>query len=128
MDDTLDGAVETFNGYAGLSDILSVYEQAMENAYSLFGDNAFRKVYKGQTRRSPINKLLMLSVSVLLAKYAQQYRTKIDSGVMLTDALKILMQTDEKLFNALTWSTNSKWNIDYTFTTLKSELFDKNLL
>lgn len=128
MDDTLDGAVETFNEYAGLSDILPVYNQAMEDAYSLFGDNAFRKVYEGQTRRSQINKLLMLSVSVLLAKYAQQYRAKIDSGMMLTDALKRLMQTDEKLFNALTWSTNSKWNIDYTFTTLKSELFDKNLL
>lgn len=128
MDDTLDGAVETFNEYAGLSDILPVYDQAMEDAYSLFGDNAFRKVYEGQTRRSQINKLLMLSVSVLLAKYAQQYRAKIDRGMMLTDALKRLMQTDEKLFNALTWSTNSKWNIDYTFTTLKRELFDKNLL
>lgn len=128
MEDTLDGAVETFNEYVGLSKIQPVYEQAMKDANRLFGDQTFRKVYEGQTRRSQVNKLLMLSVSVLLAKYGQQYRTKIDSEVVLTDALKNLMKTDDSLFNALTWSTNSKWNIDYTFRTLKSELFDKNLL
>ena len=128
MDDTLDGAVETFNEYAGLTDILPVYEQAMKDSYSLFGDHCFRKVYEGQSRRSQVNKLLMLTVSVLLAKYGKQYRARIDSRVTLTDALKELMKTDENLFNALTWSTNSKWNIDYTFRTLKGELFDKNLL
>ena len=128
MDDTLDGAVETFNEYVGLSEILPVYERAMKDAYSLFGEHTFRKVYEGQSRRSQVNKLLMLSVSVLLAKYGQQYRNEIDSGVKLTESLKELMEKDEHLFNALTWSTNSKWNIDYTFRALKSELFDKNLL
>lgn len=128
MDDTLDGAVETFNEYDGLSDILPVYEQAMKDAFKLFGTHCFRKIYEGQKKRSQVNKLLMLSVSVLLAKYGQQYRAKIDKGVKLTEALKELMGEDDNLFNALTWSTNSKWNIDYVFRTLKNDLFDKNLL
>ena len=128
MEDTLDNAVEFFNNYAGLKGILPVYEQAMKDAYRLFGEHTFRKVYKGQTRRSQVNKLLMLSLSVLLAKHSYQYREKLDSGVKLTDSIRELIDTDENLFNALTWSTNSKWNVEYVFRTLKRELLDKNLL
>lgn len=128
MEDTLDNAVEFFNDYEKISEILPVYEKALRDSFSLFGEQTFRKVYKGQTRRSQVNKLLMLSVSVLMAKYGEHYRNKIDAGVKLTNALKDLMGKDENLFNALTWSTNSKWNIEYVFTTLKRELFDKNLL
>ncbi len=128
MEDTLDAAVEYFNEYDGLTDILPLYEQVMKDAFGLFGNLAFRKVRQGQERRSPVNKLLMLAVSVLLAKYGRQYRNKIDAGVNLTTALAALMEEDEHLFNALTWSTNSKWNIDYTFNTLKQNLFDNNLL
>lgn len=129
MEDTLDNAVEFFNDYDGLTEeFLPIYEQVMNDAYSLFGDQTFRKVSEGQARRSPVNKLLMLSVSVLLAKYGQKYRKKIDAGLNLTNALMNLLKFDENLFNALTWSTNSKWNIEYVFYTLKNELFDKYLL
>lgn len=128
MDDTLDGAVEIFNEYEGLSDILPVYERTMKDAYRLFGEHTFRKVHEGQVRRSPVNKLLMLAVSVLLAKNGDLYRKQIDKGVNLTQPLMLLMEEDENLFNALTWSTNSKWNIDYVFRMLKTDLFDKYLL
>ena len=128
MEDTLDNAVEFFNNFDGLDVVLPVYEQAMKDAYRLFGNQTFRKVHKGQARRSPVNKLLMMTVSVLLAVYVQEYRVKIDSGKNLIGELETLMEEDENLFNALTWSTNSKWNIDYVFRTLKRELFDKNLL
>lgn len=128
MEDTLDDAVEYFNEYDGLTDILPVYEQVMKDAYSLFGDFSFRKVYSGQGRRGPVNKLLMLSVSILLAMYGQQYRDKINDGINLKNELTSLMDRDKYLFDALTWSTNSKWNIEYTFNTLKQNLFDKNLL
>lgn len=128
MEDTLDNAVEFFNDYDRISEIPPVYEQALKDSFKLFGEQTFRKVYKGQTRRSQVNKLLMLSLSVLMAKYGYLYRNKIDSRVKLTEALRELMEEDENLFNALTWSTNSKWNIDYVFRTLKKELLDKNLL
>lgn len=128
MEDTLDNAVEILNNYSSLKDFLPVYEQVMKDAYRLFGKQAFRKVSKNQLKRSPVNKLLMLSVTTLLAKYGNQYRAKIDAGVDLTNALTDLIENDENLFNALTWSTNSKWNVEYVFGALKSELFDKYLL
>lgn len=128
MDDTLDSAVESFNDYEGLETFLPIYEQALKDAYSLFGRQAFRKVSENQWRRSPVNKLLMLSITTLLAKYGSLYREKIDSGINLVSALTELIATDESLFNALTWGTNSKWNVDYTFGILKNELFDRYLL
>jgi hypothetical protein len=128
MEDTLDNAVEILNNYSSLKEFLPIYEQAMKDAYRLFGKQAFRKVSENQGRRSPVNKLLMLSVTTLLAKYGNQYRSKIDVGVDLTNAMADLIEKDENLFNALTWSTNSKWNVDYVFGTLKNGLFDKYLL
>lgn len=128
MEDTLDSAVEQYNEDSRLNEIQPIYEQAMKDAYSLFRDNTFRKVFKGQSRRSPVNKLLMLSISVLLARFSEQYRKMIDSGINLTNQLANLIDTDKDLFNALTWSTNATWNIEYVFKTLKRELFDKYLL
>ena len=128
MEDTLDNAVELFNEFSDLQEILPVYEQVMKDAFTLFGNQAFRKVYADQVRRSPVNKLLMLAVCVILAKYSSQYRAKICEGVNLTSALMVLLEEDSVLFNALTWSTNSKWNVQYTFRKLKQELFDKYLL
>ncbi len=128
MEDTLDNAVETLNNYSGLKAFIPIYEQALKDAYFLFRKQAFRKVSGNQWRRSPVNKLLMLSVTTLLAKYEKQYRAKIDTGIDLTNALAELIENDENLFNALTWGTNSKWNVDYAFGILKNDLFDKYLL
>lgn len=128
MDETLDSSVETLNDYKDLDAFLPVYEQSLKDAYNLFGRNAFRKVSLHQTRRSPVNKLLMLSTTVLLSKYEKLYREGIDSGIDLTNELARMIDNDIDLFNALTWSTNSKWNIDYVFKKLKTDLFDKHLI
>ena len=129
MDDTLDSAVEYLNDNVDLHGFLPVYEQSLEDAYSLFENQAFRKVNTvEQSRRSPVNKLLMLSITVLLAKFGKQYREEIIKGKKLTSALAELIDNDQQLFKALTWSTNAKWNIEYVFDKLKNELFDKYLL
>lgn len=128
MDDTLDNAVVTFNEYSGLRDLLPVYEQALKDAYRLFGKQTFRKVSWGQSRRSPVNKLLMLSLTTLLAKYGDRYRAKIDSGINLVNALAEMTSKNEYLFNALTWGTNSKWNVETAFYLLKKDLLDRFLL
>ncbi len=128
MDDTLDNAVVTLNDSSVLNNIIPIYEQALKDSYKLFGKQSFRKVSVKESRRSPVNKLLMLSITTLLSKYGYRYRTKIDSGVNLVRSLAELIENDERLFNALTWGTNSKWNVEYTFEILKQNLLDKYLL
>lgn len=128
MEDTLDMAVEMLNEQEGLESLIPVYEQSLKDACSLFKEQTFRKVYTGQSRRSQVNKLLMLCITVLLARYGQHYRKGIDGGIDLRNELKALIDVDTDFFNALTWSTNSKWNIDYVFRVLKSDLFDNYLI
>ncbi len=130
MEDTLDSIVEELNMRSDLEKYVSIYTQSLEMAYQLFGDQAFRKVFpSGQrTRKSQVNKLLLLAETVLLAKNADNYKTDRIEGISLVQPMIDLIDSDRDFFNAITWSTNSKANIDFAMCVLKEKLFDKYLL
>lgn len=73
-----------------LDQLVTDFECAMQNAVKLFGDRAFRKWYRGQTRKSPFNKALFESWSCILADYQWEqlapHRDKIISAFQ--DALE----------------------------------------
>jgi hypothetical protein len=48
------------------------FKRAMEAASMIFGEHAFRKRYRGQERRSPVNKALFEAVSVNLARQSDE--------------------------------------------------------
>jgi hypothetical protein len=50
------------------------FKETLETALAIFGDNAFRKVYRRNEGRFPINKALFETVSVNLAMLSQQER------------------------------------------------------
>lgn len=123
MDETLDACVDELNREMNLDEYQVIYKKSLMMAYQLFGSNAFRKVsldYENKPR-SPINKLLMMCITVLLAKFHERY--KIGSTTTLTAKFAELLNKDEQLFNMLTWGTNGKANIEYVFKILKKELF-----
>lgn len=128
MSRALDSCVERLNGFSKqeLNKYVTLFSGSMELAYSLFGEYAFRKVYLdyNNTRKSSINKSLMLAISVLLAVYGNRYISRKN----LTDELADLLERDKYLVNAISWSTSSKKNIIYVFDCLKNELFDKYLI
>ena len=128
MDDTLDAYVETLNGSTELKKYIQIYKDSMEDSFTLFGEQTFRKILPFQSRRNPINKSLMLVISVLLAQFQEAYRNGINAGINLTEKLAEMINSDSDLLNALTWSTNSKANLEYVFMTLKKDLFDKTLI
>ena len=74
-----------------------------------------------------MNKLLMTATCVLLAKHRDLYKEGIEQNKDLTPELASLIDEDSSFFNALSWSTSSKSNIEYVFKTLKEKLFDKYL-
>lgn len=128
MDETLDACVDELNREKNLDEYQTIYKKSLMMAYQLFEHYAFRKVglnYIDESRY-PINKLLMMCVTVLLAKFHEQF--KIGSTTTLTAKFAELLNKDDQLFNMLTWGTNGKANINYVFRTLKNELFDENLL
>ena len=130
MDNTLDEYVEKINRRTDFQDYISSYLQSLSDASTLFGKYAFRKVYPNynSSRKNQVNKLLMMTICVLLAKHRNQYSKGIEPRNDLTPMLAKLIADDSKLFNAITWSTNSKANIEYVFRKIKNDLFDKYLL
>ena len=128
MSRALDSCVERLNGVSKqeLNKYIALFRDSMKFAYSLFGGYAFRKVYPDyrNTRKSSINKSLMLATTVLLAVYGDRYMPR----KKLTDDFADLLERDKELINAISWSTSSKRNITYVFDCLKNNLFDKFLL
>ena len=128
MSRALDSCVERLNEASKqeLNKYIALFRDSMKLAYSLFGGYAFRKVYPDyrNTRKSSINKSLMLATTVLLSVCGDRYVSR----KKLTDDFADLLERDKELINAISWSTSSKRNIIYVFDCLKNELFDKFLL
>jgi len=129
IDSTLDDVVERMNAVSDFSRYVDSFSRSMDDAFSLFGDYTFRKVnpYNSSIRRSKVNKLLMTAICVLLTKYRESYKIAIERGVNLNPYHSELIAKDVRYFNSITWSTNSRANIEYVLKTLKTELFDKYL-
>jgi len=70
FDDFLRQAMRKINilPAAGKDQLRRDFGRAMTAARDIFGQHAFRKIYHGQPRRSPINKALFEAVSVTLAQ------------------------------------------------------------
>lgn len=133
MDATLNDFVGELNNRKPeqLEKYVTLFNQAMSDAHSLFQQFAFRKVFspgdpRESSRRFQINKLLLVVISVLLAKYRTEYRRKIEERTWLTDAMADLISSDVYLFNAITWSTNSKANMQTVYGIIK-HFFDLKL-
>lgn len=130
MSRTLDSCVEQLNeaSIRKLDKYVALFKHSMRQAYSLFGEYAFRKVAPGydSVRKSSINKSLMVAISVLLATY-DEYSSPTASG-KLTGELAILLKEDRQLSDAISWSTSSRKSILYVFECLKNNLFDKFLV
>lgn len=128
MSRALDSCIERLNEVSKqeLNKYITLFRDSMKLAYSLFGEYAFRKVYPNyrNTRKSSINKSLMLATTVLLAVYSDGYVLRKN----LTDEFADLLERDKELNNAISWSTSSKKNIIYVFDCLKNNMFDKFLL
>lgn len=130
MDSTLDEYVEKINRQIDFQGYISSYLQSLSDAFTLFGKYAFRKVYPDyvHSRRNQVNKLLMMTICVLLAKHRDLYKEGIEDKKDLTPRLADLIATDSDFFNAITWSTNAKANILYVFEKIKKDLLDKYLI
>lgn len=129
MSKALDGCVEKFNVFSksNLKKYIDMYDDCMGLSFYLFKENAFRKI-KEDGKKRPINKLLMLVVSVLVAKHYDKYqnifRKQKDVTVVLTNKMKELLQHDEYLNNSLSLHTSSKSSVEYVFKCVKKQLFD----
>lgn len=131
IDTELDELVERIGktSYDDLHPYLVMFENAMENAKYLFGRQAFRKIYEITTvnsGRSPINKALFVSWSVLLSQYDPELIRRNNTELGLIAPLGHEITRDPQLYNYLSYGTNSKANILYAFNSM-SEISENNI-
>lgn len=133
METTLDNFIDELNKRESLGgdfiQYISIYERALISAHHLFGNYCFRKVLPETVsgRRTPVNKLLMLTLSVLLTKYDTDKIVNEISPGSLVAPLADFIENEDRLFDAMTYGTNGKWNIEKGFKSLLKFL-DQNLI
>jgi hypothetical protein len=131
MEGTLDDFIDTLNhrNIAELERLIGIYDNALWNAYHLFGHYCFRKVLPDTVggRRTPVNKLLMLTFTVLLSKYRHDEIVNAVSEDALLEPLAYFIASESYLFEAITYGTNAKYNIEFGFKAFKNFL-NKNLI
>ncbi len=126
MESTLDFFIDDINKRKpeDLMKYISLYDCALSNAYHLFGDYCFRKVLPETLggRKAPVNKLLMLSFSVLLSKYDYELIKKVYVEDSLLEPLAEFIGSEPDVFPAITYGTNGKWNMEIAFKAFKKFL------
>ncbi|MDQ2087759.1 DUF262 domain-containing protein [Herbivorax sp. ANBcel31] len=117
MDEFLDNVVEVLNSEYKkfpFETIKKDFHIAMENAYIMFGDYAFRKVDVdfSDEAKNKINKSLFTAFSVLISRY--------DTSVIkergnITKEFAERLDRDKYLYNSITYATSDKTRVDTTF-------------
>lgn len=140
--------IEEYNGYIELvldeftdsnikspinyfENYIDKFSNAMKNAEYLIGRKyAFRKIQNQDINpdsyKQLINKALFVCCSVLLADYDTIFVKERNSRNSLTKLIANKIESDQQLFNYLSYGTNGKANLLYTFKVL-GELFKNNI-
>lgn len=113
MDELLDETMEVLNNLElnSFKDIREHFFQAMDNAYYLFGGNAFRKA-------SYVNKSLFLGISRALCDIAPQKIQKMEKDE-IAGQMQAEINDNENFRNALSMATNDAKNIRLVYETVK---------
>jgi len=100
----------------------SDYKKALNTAYNIFGNDAFRKRYNLNDPRKPINKALFDSLSVSFAKLSDEQCQQLISKKKLFRNKLIALHNNEdgKFLRALTQGTALKANVIQRFTDIKN--------
>lgn len=112
MDSLLDETVELLNNadINLIKEIRNVFFVAMDNAFYLFGGNAFRKA-------NYINKALFLGISRVLCKYSREIISQKDATT-ITKKLNEAIVNNVKFRNALSMATNDARNVKIVYDTV----------
>lgn len=124
-DNNIKNSLQYFEKY------IQKFSNAMKNAEYLIGNRySFRKIrnkdIKPDSYKQLINKALFVCCSVLLANYDNKLIVKKNNANSLTNLIADKIESDKQLIYYLSYGTNGKANLLYTFTIL-NDLFKNNI-
>lgn len=107
----------------GLNHLELKFSQAMTAAYEIFGNDAFRKRYKYDASRSPVNKALFESWSVNLSKLnGEQIQTLIERKEQIKEGFLRLMndrEVEPKFDSAISQGTGDTRKVKRRFSAIE---------
>lgn len=79
IDDYLNDTMEIINGYGDeqIAQLEKEFDEAMQLAYAIFENNAFRKIFSKESRRNPINRALFEIWSVAFSQLSESDKKKL---------------------------------------------------
>ncbi|HFK5538322.1 TPA: DUF262 domain-containing protein [Elizabethkingia anophelis] len=130
LDEYTDKHVKTLQQH--LERYIQKFTNAMKNAEHLIGSKyAFRKIQnkdiQPNSHKQLINKALFVCCSILLADYDSDIIANNNNANSLTNLLADKIENDKQLIYYLSYGTNGKANLLYTFGVL-NELFKNNIV
>ncbi|NOS89784.1 MAG: DUF262 domain-containing protein, partial [Methylococcaceae bacterium] len=102
-----------------LSNLSALFKNSLNNNYTLFQEQAFRKHTPRQSRRGVINISLWDVMTTELANYSDE-QIKLHANEIKTSFYKLL--NDEDFSNSITLGTNSTRNVWYRFMAVQQML------
>jgi hypothetical protein len=99
---------------------------SMNTAYSIFGDDAFRKRANPSDRRRPINKALFETLSVNLAQLTVEQRDKLINNSDLFRQKFMDLNQEPKFYSSISSGTGQKENVRTRFVEIK-RIIDETL-
>lgn len=105
---------------AKLRDLRRAFDQAMRAAQEIFGEHAFRKRFKLEERRKPINKALFEAWSVALAKLTREQSALLvqRKGDVCLEFIR-LMNSDNEFVQAITQGTGDPRRVRKRFESIE---------
>lgn len=113
MDSLLNETVELLNALdvETMKEIRSAFFEAMDNAYYLFGERAFRKA-------NYINKALFLGVTRVLSQYTKE-QIEMKDREKIVKRMRDAIDNDYTFRNALSMATNDARNVKIVYDVVK---------
>jgi hypothetical protein len=103
-----------------LQDVIYNFKEAMKLSYSIFKEEAFRKVYKYYKSLPAINKALFDAISTQFALLSQEDRMCLkENATSFKKNLRDLLNADEYFFTSISNSTGNKKKIIYRHEAIK---------
>lgn len=132
MENFLDETLDYLNRH-GTADkfavIESAFQQAMQNAFYLFGKYTFRKVMPHNIEKNdkpPVNKSLFTAWSVTLSQYTHDFVTQKAQEGSFIAIFVAQIRKDASYLDALTAGTNQVIKLEYSFV-VAQELVETHL-
>jgi len=103
-------------------ELKSDYKKALNTAWEIFNNDAFRKRYNLNDPRKPINKALFDSLSVNFAKLTKEQCEKLikNKALFRNKFINLHIKEDKKFLRSLTQGTALKVNVIQRFTDIKT--------